>query len=114
MVAAGNTMLGFNNALRYPYPLAMLAPVVVADVARIQARRIHDRLPSHIRERLPEALRDAAMHLPLQGQLVDDGADIIDHDVAIDLHPTGLGIDFHFADMTAIRISRRAHAGEMR
>lgn len=32
MVAAGNTMLGFNNALRYPYPLAMLTPVVVAEL----------------------------------------------------------------------------------
>src|SRR5215467_14343767 len=32
-------------------------PVVVADVARIHARRIHDRLTSHIRERLPESLR---------------------------------------------------------
>ncbi len=31
MVAAGNTMLGFNPALRYPYPIAMLAPVVVAE-----------------------------------------------------------------------------------
>ena len=37
--------------------VATPAPVVVADVARIQARRIHDRLPSHIRERLPEALK---------------------------------------------------------
>lgn len=31
MVAAGNTMLGFNPALRYPYPIAMLAPVLVAE-----------------------------------------------------------------------------------
>ena len=37
--------------------VATPAPVVVADVARIQARRLHDRLPSHIRERLPESLR---------------------------------------------------------
>jgi len=31
--------------------------VVVADVARIHARRLHDRLPSQIRERLPESMR---------------------------------------------------------
>lgn len=31
MVAAGNTMLGFNPALRYPYPIAMLTPVVIAE-----------------------------------------------------------------------------------
>lgn len=40
MVAAGNTMLGFNNALRYPYPLAMLAPVVVAE--------LRNPLPEHL------------------------------------------------------------------
>ncbi len=38
--------------------VATPAPVVVADVARIQARRIHDRLPSQIRERLPEVLKN--------------------------------------------------------
>jgi hypothetical protein len=32
-------------------------PVVVADVARIHARRIQHRLPNQIRERLPESLR---------------------------------------------------------
>src|SRR5215470_17862723 len=32
-------------------------PVVVADVARIQAQRIQHRLPSQIRERLPQSLR---------------------------------------------------------
>src|SRR5499427_7779081 len=32
-------------------------PVVVADVARIHAQRIQHRLPSQIRERLPESLR---------------------------------------------------------
>jgi hypothetical protein len=37
--------------------VATPAPVVVADVARIHAKRIHDRLPSPIRERLPESLR---------------------------------------------------------
>jgi hypothetical protein len=37
--------------------VATPAPVVVADVARIHARRLHDRLPSQIRERLPEVLR---------------------------------------------------------
>jgi hypothetical protein len=33
--------------------VATPAPVVVFDVARIQARRIHDKLPSQIREKLP-------------------------------------------------------------
>jgi hypothetical protein len=34
--------------------VATPAPVVVADVARIHARKLHDRLPQQIRERLPE------------------------------------------------------------
>lgn len=38
--------------------VATPAPVVVADVARIHARRIHDRLPSTIRERLPEVTQE--------------------------------------------------------
>jgi hypothetical protein len=37
--------------------VATPVPVVVADVARIHARRIQDRLPSQIRERLPESLK---------------------------------------------------------
>ncbi len=37
--------------------VATPVPVVVADVARIHARRLHDRLPSQIRERLPESMR---------------------------------------------------------
>jgi hypothetical protein len=37
--------------------VATPAPVVVADVARIHARRLHDCLPSQIRERLPESLK---------------------------------------------------------
>jgi hypothetical protein len=37
--------------------VATPAPVVVASVARIHAQRIQSRLPSHIRERLPESLK---------------------------------------------------------
>src|ERR1041385_6778386 len=39
--------------------VATPAPVVVADVARIHARRIHDRLPSNIREKLPEVTQES-------------------------------------------------------
>jgi hypothetical protein len=38
--------------------VATPAPVVVADVARIQARRLHDKLPSNIREKLPEITQE--------------------------------------------------------
>ena len=38
--------------------VATPAPVVVAGVARIQARRLHDKLPSNIREKLPEITQE--------------------------------------------------------
>jgi hypothetical protein len=37
--------------------IATPAPMTVVDVARIGARRVHDRLPPGVRERLPEELR---------------------------------------------------------
>ena len=37
--------------------VATPAPTVVVDVARLGARRVHDRLPAEIREKLPEELR---------------------------------------------------------
>src|ERR1043165_1118777 len=37
--------------------IATPAPTTVADVARLGARHVHDRLPAEIRARLPEAFR---------------------------------------------------------
>jgi hypothetical protein len=37
--------------------VATPVPTTVVDVARIGARRVHDRLPAEIRQRLPEDLR---------------------------------------------------------
>jgi hypothetical protein len=37
--------------------VATPAPMAVVDVAKIGARRVHDRLPAEIRDRLPEELR---------------------------------------------------------
>jgi len=37
--------------------VATPAPTTVVDVARLGVRRVHDRLPAEIRERLPEELR---------------------------------------------------------
>jgi len=37
--------------------VATPAPLAAVDVARLGARRVHDRLPAEIRERLPEELR---------------------------------------------------------
>jgi len=37
--------------------VATPAPMVMVDAARIGARRVHDRLPAEIREKLPEELR---------------------------------------------------------
>jgi len=37
--------------------VATPAPLVVADAARLGARRMHDRLPEEIRDRLPEQIK---------------------------------------------------------
>jgi hypothetical protein len=37
--------------------VATPAPMAVVDAARVGARRVHDRLPAEIRQRLPEELR---------------------------------------------------------
>ena len=37
--------------------VATPAPTVMVDVARLGARRVHDRLPAEIRDKLPEELR---------------------------------------------------------
>ncbi|SRR5581483_1378 len=37
--------------------VATPAPMAVVDVARLGARRVHDRLPQEIRDRLPEEIR---------------------------------------------------------
>ncbi len=37
--------------------IATPAPVVMADAAKLGARRLHDRLPERVRERIPEDLR---------------------------------------------------------
>ena len=39
--------------------VATPAPVVVADVARIQARKIQSKLPQEIRDRLPDVLKNS-------------------------------------------------------
>jgi hypothetical protein len=37
--------------------VATPAPMTMVDVARLGARRVHDRLPEELRQRLPEELR---------------------------------------------------------
>jgi hypothetical protein len=48
---------GLSALLWLIVAVATPAPMTVVDVARIGARRVHDRLPAEIRERLPEDLR---------------------------------------------------------
>jgi len=48
---------GLSALLWLAVAVATPAPMAVVDVARIGARRVHDRLPAEIRERLPEDLR---------------------------------------------------------
>src|SRR6516164_639577 len=53
-------------------------------------------------EGLADALRHAAMDLAFECQLIDDGADIVDDDIAQHLGGAGLGIDLDLADMAAV------------
>ena len=67
-----------------------------------------DELPVRVvsrafQQRLTDALRDSAMHLPLDDHRVDQFAEIIDGRPTIDGHDAGLRIDFEFADMHARR-----------
>jgi hypothetical protein len=54
---AALTGFGLSALLWLIVAVATPAPMTVVDVARIGARRVHDRLPAEIRERLPEDLR---------------------------------------------------------
>ncbi len=47
------------------------------------------------------------MHLAAQQERVDDGAEIVDDEVAHDLDLTGLRVDLDFADMATVRECRR-------
>jgi hypothetical protein len=47
----------FSGALWVAVAVATPAPVVMADAARLGARRLHERLPEEIRNRIPEELR---------------------------------------------------------
>src|SRR5260221_7319516 len=57
-------------------------------------------------QRLSDALRDAAVHLPRHQHRIDGNADVVDRGVANDLADAGLRIDFDFADMRAVRPAR--------
>jgi hypothetical protein len=46
-----------SGALWLAVAVATPAPVVMADAARLGARRLHERLPEEIRNRIPEELR---------------------------------------------------------
>src|SRR5437764_354929 len=54
-------------------------------------------------QRLPGALRHAAVHLPLDDHVVDDAADVVAAREARDPHLARLAVDLHFARLHAIR-----------
>ena len=60
-------------------------------------------------ERLPHALGDAAMGLPMNDQRIDAAADVVDRRVALDIDGAGFGIDLDLADAGAVRKYRRVH-----
>ena len=54
-------------------------------------------------ERLPDPLRDPALDLAVGDQRVHHSADVVDCDVAHDLHDAGLRLDLHLGDLAAVR-----------
>src|SRR6185369_15457205 len=58
---------------------------------------------------LADALRGAALQLTDHHHRVHHPADVVHGPIAVELHGTRLGVDFHFADVTAIRPARRTH-----
>ena len=60
-------------------------------------------------QRLPESLRDAAVHLPFRHQRIDHRADVVDRDVARHAHRAGLGIHLDLAHLAAVRPGLSLH-----
>ena len=58
-MVAGAALVGFALSALIWLGVAVTtpAPMAVVDAAKLGARRVHDRLPAEIRERLPEELR---------------------------------------------------------
>ena len=56
-----------------------------------------------LEQRLRDALDEAAVHLALDDQRVDDLADVVDAGVVADLDLTGLGVDLDRAQVGAVR-----------
>src|SRR4029079_16539280 len=56
-----------------------------------------------LEERLPDAGRDAAVHLPLGNQRVHDGARVVDRDEVAELDLACLRVDLDYGDVRAER-----------
>ena len=56
-------------------------------------------------QRLADSLGDAAVDLAVNNERVHGAADVVDGDVGDHLDRTGIGIDFDFADMGAVRVA---------
>ena len=63
------------------------------------AERVVDDL---LEQRVADALRDAAVHLAVGDQRIDDAAGILDHEEFLERNAAGLDVDFDDGDMTGI------------
>ena len=54
-----------------------------------------------LRQRLPDPLRNAAMHLAFEQHRIDHHAEVVDRGVTEQIDMTGFGIDLDFAYMAA-------------
>ena len=56
-----------------------------------------------LEHRLADALREAAVHLALDDHRIDDVAEVVDRDEALDLACAGVRVDLDLADVAAGR-----------
>ena len=74
-------------------PVSELAAVAVVDLV--------------LHQRLADALHHAAVHLAAHDHRIEDAAEVVDHEIAVDRDLAGLRIDLELADMRAVRMARR-------
>ena len=85
--------------------------IVARDRNHVVGKRSDQELPVAVIDDLlaqyaAQPLHGGADHLAMQGERVDDPADVIDHHVIDHIDPPGLGIDRHMGDRGAVGVGR--------
>ena len=104
VVRAGRALDGFNGEVAEVVG-ARHRVVHVAAGEQLTAFGVVDTV---LHQRLPQALRHAAVHLPVHDHRVDDVAEVVAGGEAVHAHHTRGWVDFHLADVGACRVGEVA------